>query len=218
MKTLLFVLLLAGVSERPALAQPAIDGLETLDGTFSEPEREGARQLLHDEVSAVFVRSGDGFLRIVVQSEPIGVASLCVAGADDVLILHASAALGMLRYTRSDSAWTSKDRFSWAMRDTSMSVTALAERGAYLKEHGWVASTSRMGRPGETEFLVRRTILPEGDLFLAVGIMPLERPEEILGLPSPGAGDCAHERLVRGMAPRTDIRFNPQAWALVPDH
>jgi hypothetical protein len=172
MKTLLVVLLLAGAPERPATAQTAIDG-ETIDGVFAEPERDGARQVLREGASSVFVRAGSGFLRIVVQSDPIGVASVCIGGADEVRVLHASAALGMVRY-------------------------------------------SRKGRPGETEFLVRRNLLPGGDVFVAVGIMPLERPDEIVGLPSAGAGDCALGTLVRGPAPTADVRFDPRRWAVVP--
>jgi len=151
-------------------------------------------------------------LRITVASEPVGVASLCLATTERVRVLHASAALGMLDYHREEQTWTTEESFVWALRDTAMTAAALESRRAHLEAHGWVATTNEMGRAGETEFLIRWDLLPEGDLYLGLGIMPKERPTEIIGMPSERVGDCARGDLVRGPAPLSGLRFDPESW------
>ena len=80
-----------------------------------------------------------------------------MAGEKSVRILHASAALGAVTYTPSGAEWTTPETaFVYAMRNTALTAAARAERAAYLKEHGWVASTVPMtqGRTQELQITV----------------------------------------------------------------
>jgi len=218
MKLACIVLVLAGLFTPQASAQSLRQHIEGLDGIFSTAERNAATDSLREEEAAIFIQSDDALLKITVQSEPIGVASLCLATDGLVRVLHASAALGMLEYHMDGQTWGTERVFEWAMRDTALTPSALEARRTYLEANGWVATTSRMGNEEETEFLIRHDFLPEGPLYLGLGIMPMARPMEIIGLPSASAGDCARGDLVRGPAPQSGLRFEPVSWKPVERH
>jgi hypothetical protein len=188
------------------------DRLLSLDGVITAADRSAATDSLREGATALLVRSEGDYLWIAVHSDSIGVASLCLGASESVQVLHASAALGRVTYDRRGSDWTTDQEFTWALRDTSMTPAAIGERQAYLSENGWVATTSRMGHPDHTEFLIRRGGLPEGDLYLALGIMPLQHPDTIAGYPMASAGDCARDDLVRGQVPESGLRFDPESW------
>ncbi len=212
MKTACLLLSLACLLTQPVRAQSADLHLQTLDGMLSPAERKAATDSLREAETTVFIQDDASLLRITVQSEPIGVASLCVATAERVWVLHASAALGHLAYHQEDATWTTAAGFVWALRDTAMTAAAMEARRAYLQEQGWVATTYQMGHPGVTEFLIRRDLMPAETRYLALGIMPRARPAEIIGVPSESVGDCARGDLVRGPAPLEGLRFEPALW------
>jgi hypothetical protein len=179
-------------------------------------------KLAEDEVAPVLARSAEiklsarregPYLRVNVVSEPIFVASLCIATENRVLVLHASAALGAVTYTFDGEVWSTTEKFDWAVRDTTQSKEARAERAQHLASHGWVATTARTGEPGVTEFLIHDDLVPQG-ARLALGLMPGAHPEAILGLPREPAG-CANAELVGGPAPPV-LRFVPENWREAP--
>ena len=216
MKVVSVTLLLSVLVVLPVEGQGVHSLVEALDGTLTVSERQAAIDSLGESGSAIFLRRDGDFLLVALESDSVGVASLCIGNENEVSVLHASAALGRLKfYPRDGGLWHTEERFVWSLRDTTMSSSALAERLAYLDKHGWVATTSAMGDPKHTEFLIRQSALPAGTWFLSFGIMPSERPEEIIGLPSSHAGDCASEDLVRGIVPTEGLRFVPSAWKVI---
>src|SRR5688572_5660318 len=94
-----------------------------------------------------------------------------------VRVLHASAALGSVRYVRAaDGTWHTADAFVYELRDTSLSPAAEEGRARYLDEHGWVATLFGMGGPGAYEYAidlarlgpeVRIAVLQAGDAATA---------------------------------------------------
>lgn len=208
----LFYLLLPLIALIPASVRAQEGVLASLDGTITAEETSAATDSLVEAGAAMYFRRDGDVLWVGVESDPIGVSSLCVGTGSEVWVLHASAALGMLTYGAEEDRWRTSDSFAWSLRDTSMSPEALAERQAYLDEHGWVATTSGMGQDGHAEFLLTEDRLPAGDRFVALGIMPSQHPEHILGLPAPSAGDCALGDLVRGMVPGAALSFDPPSW------
>lgn len=217
MKVLSITLLLSALMVLTAEAQEGRSLVETLNGTFSLTEHKAATDSLTEPGSAIYIRSDRDFLLVAIKSDPVGVASLCIGNKKEVSVLHASAALGKLKFYPEGDLWHTTERFEWSLRDTTMSPNAVEGRLAYLDEHGWVASTSGMGHPNHTEFLIRQSALPAGEWFLSLGIMPGERPDEIIGLPEANAGDCASGDLVRGIVPAAGLSFDPAAWMAIKD-
>ena len=220
MKRALLILGLACLLAQPTQAQELRQQIETLDGILAPSERKAATDSLREGPTTLFLQNAANLLRVTVsvQAEPIGVASLCLANAQSMRVLHASAALGMIHYEREGPTWTTDEDFVWVMRDTTMTAAALDARQVHLEEHGWVATTYQMGHAGVTEFLIRGDLLPEGDLYLGLGIMPQDHPAEIIGLPSASVGDCARGDLVRGNIPVAGLRFDPLSWKAVLRH
>jgi hypothetical protein len=191
-----------------------------VDGVL-EPEV-WADALVDRTVAGLEVRlQHDGHdLYLAVASDRPGFASLCVApGAErpsTIDVLHASAALGQVRYERRRDAWTSRAReFVYALRNPARTELARAERRRYLEEHGWVASTWAMGRVagggsvqelhfagerwGEAVALAIAFRLEDG----AIRRWPASLAE---------ADGCADPALVSGEVPER-LAFAPETWA-----
>ncbi|REJ76102.1 MAG: hypothetical protein DWQ47_10795 [Acidobacteria bacterium] len=183
----------------------AIDGV-LKDGEVAYLEKRAAT----DEIT-ILSRDDGEFISIAVKTAPHFVASICLASADDVIVLHASAALGELEYLKKDGAWDPNGKFEWKVRDTSMGPEAIQQRTDYFQMNKWVANTTPMGTKGETEFLVRKDILSGEDLMLAVGIMPESDPEKIISFPEEPAG-CGDRMLVSGNSERKGMRFDTSSW------
>ncbi|WP_425390523.1 hypothetical protein [Ekhidna sp.] len=138
-------------------------------------------------------------------------ASLCICDEqNEVTVLHASAALGQILYKKEGDRWVTNQKFDWKMREVDMKDATITKRNQYLKINGWGANTMSMGNVGETEFIIDRKAF-SGELKLAIGLMTAEDPNNIVGIPSGGAGDCADQRLVSG-DPKSSYSFNSTNW------
>ncbi|MEW5915730.1 MAG: hypothetical protein AB1762_04970, partial [Gemmatimonadota bacterium] len=156
------------------------------------------------------------FLYVAVESSRSGFVSLCLVDGDSVRILHASAALGSVRYGRSGATWSSPDTaFVYGMRNTDTTDSARHERQSYLAQHGWVATTVRMGRGFQHEMQIALEHLGRAPriavAFFVIGTgdaWSIQRwPDDL------SAQDgCNDANLVRGSVPR-GLRFDPSAWA-----
>jgi hypothetical protein len=161
-------------------------------------------------------------LYLVVAAPRPGFASLCLATGPErsraVEVLHASAALGQVRYERRRDAWATRAReFDFGMRETDSSALARTARRRYLEEHGWVASTFQMGRgagPGSVQELHLDGEHLGDDAALALAF----RLEDgtILRWPDGLAATdgCADPELVRGGVPER-LLFAPESWARI---
>ena len=182
-----------------------------LDGAIVEAETADAKPIVDENGARVLMRDDDPYLWIRVLSEPAGVVSRCLAEGSTVTVLHASAALGMVRYEPAESGWALRGKFEWALRDKSLDPEARYARQQHLEQHGWVATTNGMGDPEVFEFLIRRDRLAGDGTRLAVGIMPMAPPNAVYGLPRAAAGDCAHDKLVKGPPP-DELKFDTGSW------
>jgi hypothetical protein len=154
-------------------------------------------------------------LFVAVSSPRAGFASLCLAERGAVAVLHASAALGEVRYERRRDAWTTRAReFEYEMRNTATSPLARAERRRYLEEHGWVASTFHMGRSeaGSAQELHFAGERLGAGAALAIAFR-LEDGTILRWPESLAATDgCADPELVAGEVPER-LAFAPESWS-----
>ncbi|MEQ8627323.1 hypothetical protein [Ekhidna sp.] len=186
--------------------------LKNLDGNISPEEDQKLNVLGKNSDNQLLIDpSSDNYLKITVKSEELYVASLCICNEqDEVIILHASAALGQILYKKEGDRWITNQKFDWQMRGVDMKVSTIAKRLQYLKSTGWVANTMSMGNVGETEFIIDRKVF-SGELKLAIGLMTAENPDNIVGIPPKEAGDCADQKLVSG-DPKSNYGFDTSNW------
>lgn len=203
--------------QAPALRVPAIHGRDiVLDGRIDAAEWAGAltvtspggltARLLHDGRHLYAAFAGDRF----------GFNSLCTAQDGQVRILHASAALGAVAYTRRQASWVSRDTaFTYGMRDTSVTDAARAQRDAYLATHGWVANTVQMGGGRAQEFRIALSTLGARPRIAVARFIPVDggSPEIHRWPASVDSTDgCVAHRLVSGYVP-SPLTFDPDRWA-----
>jgi hypothetical protein len=179
-----------------------------LDGVLEDAEWRTAREEPLTGGGSVFLMHDDAHLYIGLRGLAEGWSHVYLPEGDDVRVLHASAALGSVRYEPDAAGAAQPDHpFSWALRDTSLGEAA-AERAAFLDEHGWVASTGRMGRPNEIEFKVAKSALQEGRLAV-VFASDAKAPQY---WPSTLSDDTLEADLLFGNTPE-DLGFQPATWA-----
>src|SRR5688500_6018256 len=187
----------------------------TIDGRVDDAEWRSALRMEHPAGTVVrFMRDAD-HLYVGITSERQGFASLCVAMNDEVHVLHASAALGRVTYRPRGYVWQRADTaFRYDMRNTSLDDAAKSQRAAYLAEHGWVASTVRMGNDGrsqEMQIALSRFGLP---FSVALGRWLFSNSVEWWPATVTDHEGCFSLPLVRGSVPQ-GIAFKPSFWVTI---
>ena len=208
------LLLLSTLTLSPASPQAiASDWSQQLDGVVNAHELEGAA--VHEIPGGeLFLRRSGQILDVAIRTSPLSVASLCLAAGNEVHVLHASAALGAVTYRRRDATYVSSENFEWGMREQGMDEQTQSLRQRYFADHGWVASTMRMGTRGQVEMRIDLDRLPPGPVHVALGLM--SEDGSVSGWPRERAGECANQGLVSG-SPPASLEFSPDNWPRVPD-
>jgi hypothetical protein len=193
----------------------------TIDGIITREEWAGARhEPLIGGGEVLLLRAGSDLYVAVSGTRP-GYPSLCVGDAAHVEVLHASAALGTVSYTRTSGAKTPDagqpspwrlrgGPFEWRLRDTPDPVpTLLADREAFFAQTRWLSTASRAGA-STREF---RIALGRTRQFLGVVYLSTEAMETAYWPASMNDG-CRDLELVRGAAPET-LRLDPSRWSRI---
>ena len=189
----------------PRGAAPAIDG-RLAAGEWDA----AARSPLPGGGEVLLMRDGD-YLYIGMRAARTGFPSVCVQAGDTVRVLHASAALGTAVYVRDGEAWRLRSPFRWGMRNPALTPEAAAERQAHLREHGWLASTVRMGGR-EKEMQVPLRFISPGSVRLGLAYFSEEAGgPPVTAWPAELADGCAAEQMVRGFDVQ-ELRFDSGRW------
>lgn len=183
----------------------------TIDGTLSPGEWGGAATDLFADGSEVFLVYRDGYLYLGIRSiTPEMIAgNIFVDRGDEIMILHASAALGTALYEGGRDGWEQTQAFVWRCRRTGNGQAALAERDAFLQEEHWVAANSRTGTPGELEV---RIAVADETIRLAANILRSSNPNNKTPWPADLDDDCI--KPTPGGLPDT-LHFSPDKWVTV---
>ena len=179
----------------------------TVDGVIGPKEWSGARrEKLTGGGEVLLLRSGGDLYVAIIGMRP-GYPSLCVGDFEHVEVLHASAALGSVSYTRRNTRWLRGKPFEWRVRDVPKPTSALlAERESFLAEYRWLSTASRAGAPAR-EFRIaldpqRRFV---GVVFLSTDIM------QAAYWPASMSDGCRNLELLRGDAPE-QLELDPSRW------
>lgn len=176
-----------------------------VDGTIGKTEWAGAkRERLTGGGEVLLLRSGTT-LYVAVQGAATGFPTLCVGNGDRIKILHASAALGEVVYTRKDGTWQRGKPFEWLLRD-GRAPKPEAEKQKFLADFGWLATASNTGAPAR-EF---RIDLGPGKSTLGVAFLSTDTMAAAYW-PSTMADGCRATELLRGDPPDT-MAFEPTQW------
>ena len=205
----------AGAQVPATTVQAPRGGPITIDGLVGEAEWRDALRMEHPTGTVVRLLRDADHLYVGITSERQGFASLCIAKNDDVHILHASAALGAVTYRRSGDVWQSADTaFRYGMRNTALDDSARSQRAAYLAQHGWLASTVRMGNDGrsqEIQIALRQFPLPYS---IALGRWLFSNNVESWPATITEQDGCIALQLVRGSVPQ-GLSFKSATWVTV---
>ena len=188
-----------------------------IDGKIDSVEWRGsAIEQLANGLTVHLRHDGSHLFLGVTSSSGEGFPSVCAVRNDTIRVLHASAALGAVTYSRQGSSWSSADTaFVYAMRNPALTEQARVERRAYLAEHRWVGSTFRMGQGRAHEIQLSLELLDPASTrrprialgYYREGGTPVTWPDS---LAAAGEG-CAEPRLIQGWVP-PHPRFKPEMY------
>jgi len=163
----------------------------TIDGTVEETEWAGAASATMSDGTTVLLMRDDDVLHAAIVGNEVGGVNVIIATADQVSILHSSAALGSAAYEANGSTWDLVHGFDWCCRDAA---DAAASDELFAAE-GWKANIGYAGDRGVVEY---RIAIPWREARFAVssirddadkGFWPAElTPEardQLLGVPPP---------------------------------
>jgi hypothetical protein len=183
-----------------ALQSPA----PVLDGTITPGEWDHATHVTGSTGLEVHTSVTDTATYVAVRGTGAGFPHIALMHGDTVLILHASAALGTARYAGAGDSMRLVQPFAYSVRRTGMDVEAQAERDAFYLREGWVATTARMGAPGETEFKIARS---RGGPGQPIAVAYWSERSGVQHWPAALADAVVVERVVQGHLPEEAVFF-----------
>lgn len=183
-----------------------------LDGQLSKNEQ--FKEIAIGAEVSLKIKQDENVIYLNLQSEELLVASICISQGNEVYILHASAALGMMKYVKKENSnqWTTTDKFNWQLRETGLDESSIRKRSAYFETNKWVSNTMSMGVVGENELIIDKSLINNVNSFqLAAGLMPAKTPDEIISIPKGHEAGCANALLVSG-DPKPSYDFLTRGW------
>lgn len=194
------------------VAFPTLPGPILANGRSTATAWAGARVVEQGGATIRLGRTGEG---IAIRTETVepSIATILVAAADRVWLLHASAALGTGEYRCQSEGRCARLRdFEWSCRDPSDRPEAVACREAFRAKEGWLGNVDpRGGRV--REFLILPERLPGGG-SLRIVVTVLTLPEKAVSWPAV-ADDSASVAVQQGALPDA-AQFSVGAWLEVP--
>jgi hypothetical protein len=206
----------ACASPRPpspgGVAFPSLGGPILADGRSTASAWAGARTVEQRGVTIRLGRTGEAIAIRTETGEP-SIATILVAAADRVWLLHASAALGTGEYRCQPDGGCARVRdFEWNCRDPSDRPEAAACREAFRTREGWLGNVDPQGGRVREFLIVPGHFAGEGSLRMVVTVLTL--PEQAVSWPAV-ADDSASVAVQQG-ALSDAARFSVGAWLEVP--
>jgi hypothetical protein len=184
-----------------------------IDGQIAEGEWDGAVRVTDGDGTGILLQHDGTDLYVALQAGAEVLGSLCLLRRNEVLVLHASQALGVAVYERAGQDWRLVRGFEYAMREADFSPETARKRSAWFAANGWLANTTRMGDVHVREFRISGDMLDGGRVRLMAAFL-VGQHERTGTWPTMAADACGELELVRGHTPES-LAFRPDAWPVL---
>jgi len=181
-----------------------------IDGTLTEGEWNDALSVPLSDAASLFLKHAGGYLYLGIQATSMGVGSPLVVRGDEVLVLHASAALATAFYVRDGDAWTLRQDFVWQCRSTGFAAAAQNERARFLQQNGWLGTIGYLGDPNQFEYEIAWGDEPLTFLFLFADFTDTIH---LLSWPIPPADAARYETIITASPTPPRMQFDTGSWA-----
>jgi len=188
-----------------------------LDGRLSKGEWADATRVKLASGASLWMKHDARALYVGIRGASLSFGHICLARGDEVLVLHASASLGMAHYKRGKKTWKRIRGFKWSCRDGSKPSELAIERAAYLEKNGWLGTTMRMGKAGECEFAISAKALDakKAPRLAVVSFDPrIRNRTKLPRWPTGLDDDSCTTSLLSGLA-NESLTFEPSDWMSV---
>jgi hypothetical protein len=174
-----------------------------IDGTISPGEWDNAMIESFSDGSELLLMYSEGYLYLGIRANASDmiVGNVFINHGDEIVILHASAALGAAIYQKETDQWQLTQNFDWCCRGTGDNEAAQEER--------WVGTNSRIGTPNELEFQIEMT---NESLRMAANYIKVSEPNVKIPWPNDLDDDCI--KPTPGGLPEL-LYFLPDKWATI---
>lgn len=202
------ILLFTGISAAQKSVKVPHGNAAVVDGTIGTTEWSDAATFDLVGGGRILLKHDGTFVFVGVQASAKGWCHLYVDRGSGIEVLHASAALGRIVFTRDKNGnWQTRDTFDWELRDRVVNTETKTKMDQYLAQNAWVASNSNMGEPIDMEFKVK---LGEGRITIA-GLHTTDG-KTMHFFPKELSDDTLKSELVRGGG-WSSVSFNTSLWA-----
>jgi hypothetical protein len=182
------------------------------DGKLNDPEWAAAEKFALAGGGSLHLVRSSSILHIALQGNEPGWAHVYFLSGDTVHVLHASAALGAVKYHKKGDTWFPLQSFKYTFRDTVYNDAVAAKQHEYLLRRGWVANNNNMGDGRTLEFKIdlsrwKTKTFQMAFVFLADSKKPQYFPNTL-------ADDTLLEDLVYGNTPDS-LDFEIKSWYII---
>jgi hypothetical protein len=157
-----------------------------------------------DYARHLYLKQNGGYLFLGIDSGTMGYGSVCIERDEQVLVLHASAALGTAVFMRDGESWLRTRQFSWCCRETAPGPRQVQ----HLEDEGWLASIVYMGISDEMEYQI---VMPADGLVMAVVHQTGQSVTSALRWPETIDDDCLGLVGILDDPPER-LDFSPETW------
>lgn len=133
---------------------PTNDTEIKLDGLITKEEWLGAKEYKLSTGEPLYILYQDQSMYIGIKANLQGWAHVYLQHEGQVIVLHASAALGKQIYKLEGDAWKLQEKFNWELRDVAYDEKLKQKQTEYLNKNGWCANNSNAGDKKTLEFKI----------------------------------------------------------------
>lgn len=181
-----------------------------LDGTLAEGEWSDALEIRLSDQAHLLLKHADGFLFLGIQATTMGFGSPFIVRDGEILLLHASAALGTAIYTRDGEAWMLRQDYEYECRSTGFYSYALRERARFLEKYGWLGTIGYLGDPTQFEYQI---LWGDGPLTFLFMFMEFTDPIQFLSWPLDPTAAAPYGAIISPDITPTEIHCTLDEWA-----
>jgi hypothetical protein len=181
-----------------------------LDGTLTEGEWSDALEIRLNDQARLLLKHADGFLFLGIQATTRGFGSPLIVRDGEILLLHASAALGTAIYVREGEAWRLRQDYVYECRSTGFYPYALRERARFLEKHGWLATIVYLGDPTQFEYQI---LWGDGPLTFLFMFLEFTDPIQFLSWPLDPTAAAPYAAMISADITPTEFHCTLDEWA-----